>query len=171
MTELPEGILRLTGLSNLDLRGNRLHTIPPEITRLTKLSTLDLSDNRLNDLPARIVELTSLDSLYLEDNPLTSPPLETARLGFPAVQQYFASLERESRILEEVRVILLGEGGSGKTSLTRCLLAEPFQQDEPPTNGISIKEQLIQGEEKQVKVNIWDFGGQEIMNTAHQPNT
>ncbi|WPD25029.1 MAG: COR domain-containing protein [Candidatus Electrothrix scaldis] len=167
-TELPEELLRLTGLSNLDLRGNRLVKLPQEMTQLSKLSTLDLSDNQLNSLPPRIVELTSLDSVYLEDNPLTSPPLEIARLGFPAIQQYFASLEKESQILEEVRVILLGEGGSGKTSLTRYLLDEAFQQDEAPTNGISIKEQLIQGEEKQVKINIWDFGGQEIMNTAHQ---
>ncbi|WP_339137475.1 MAG: COR domain-containing protein [Candidatus Electrothrix sp. GW3-4] len=166
--ELPKEILRLTGLSNLDLRGNRLQELPQEITQLTNLNTLDLSDNQLSGLPARIVELTSLDSLYLEDNPLTSPPLEVGRLGFPAVQQYFASLERESQILDEVRVLVLGEGGSGKTSLTRCLLDEKFDKNESPTNGISIKEHLIQGEEKQVKINIWDFGGREIMDTAHQ---
>jgi len=166
--ELPEEILSLTGLSNLDLRGNRLRDLPPEITRLTKLSTLDLSDNQLSGLPARIVELTSLDNLYLEDNPLTSPPLEIGRQGVPAIRQYFASLERESQVLDEVRVLLLGEGGSGKTSLTRCLFDETFDKKEPPTNGISIQEQLIQGEEKQVKINIWDFGGREIMDTAHQ---
>ncbi|WLE98808.1 MAG: COR domain-containing protein [Candidatus Electrothrix communis] len=166
--KLPEEILSLTGLSNLDLRGNCLHDLPQEITQLTKLSTLDLSDNQLSGLPGRIVELSSLGNLYLEDNPLTSPPLEIGRQGVPAVRQYFASLERESQVLDEVRVLLLGEGGSGKTSLTRCLFEETFDKDEPPTNGISITEQLVQGEKKQVKINIWDFGGQEIMDTAHQ---
>ena len=166
--KLPEEILNLTELSNLDLRGNCLRDLPQDIIRLTKLNILDLSDNQLSGLPARIVELTSLDNLYLEDNPLTSPPLEIGRQGVPAVQQYFAALERESQVLDEVRVLLLGEGASGKTSLTRCLFEETFDKDEPPTNGISITEHLIQGEEKQVKINIWDFGGQEIMNTAHQ---
>lgn len=166
--ELPEELLNLTGLCNLDLRGNRLHSLPEQITGLSKLNTLDLSDNQLSSLPARIVELTSLEHLYLEDNPLTSPPLERASLGFPAVQEYFASLDQESRILEEVRVILLGKSGSGKTSLLRCLFNEPFDRDEPPTNGISIREQLINKEEKQFTINIWDFGGREIMNTAHQ---
>ncbi|MCI5141601.1 MAG: hypothetical protein D3909_07710 [Candidatus Electrothrix sp. ATG1] len=70
--------------------------------------------------------------------------------------------------MEEVRVLLLGEGGSGKTSLTKCLLDEPFDQHEAPTDGIAINEHLIQGEKNQVKINIWDFGGREIMDTAHQ---
>lgn len=166
--ELPEELLSLTGLSNLDLRGNRLEMLPQEVVHLTNLTTLDLSDNQLNGLPARIVDFPSLSNLYLEDNPLTSPPLEIGRQGFPAVRQYFAALERESQMLDEVRILLLGEQGSGKTSLIRCLLDEEFNTEERPTNGISIKEHLIQGEKKQVKINIWDFGGQEIMDTAHQ---
>ena len=96
--------------------------------------------------------------------------LEIGRQGVPAVQQYFAALERESQVLDEVRV-LLGEGASGKTSLTRCLFEETFDKDEPPSNGISITEHLIQGEEKQVKNQYLGFrrsGDHEIMNTAHQ---
>ncbi len=166
--ELPEKLFSLTGLSNLDLRGNRLATLPQEIINLTNLTTLDLSDNQLSALPARIVDFPSLDSLYLEDNPLTSPPLEIGRKGFSAVRQYFISLEEESRVLNEVRVLLLGESESGKTSLTRCLLDEDFNQDEPPTNGINIREHLIQNKNKKVTINIWDFGGHGIKDIAHQ---
>jgi hypothetical protein len=166
--ELPKELLDLSGLSNLDLRGNRLQKIPQEIIRLTNLTTLDLSDNQISNLPARIVDLPSLDNLYLEDNPLTSPPLEIGRKGVPAVRQYFTSLEEESQVLDEVRVLLLGEKGSGKTSLTRCLVDERFDHNEPPTNGINIREHLIRQEKKKFTINIWDFGGHGIMDIAHQ---
>jgi hypothetical protein len=167
-TELPEELIALTGLSNLDLRGNDLATLPQEIIHLTNLTTLDLSDNQLSTLPARIVDSPSLNNLYLEDNPLTSPPLEIGRKGFSAVRQYFTSLEEESRSLNEIRVFFLGERGSGKTSLTGCLLGEKFNLDEPPTNGINIREHLIQNNNKKVTLNIWDFGGHGIMDIAHQ---
>jgi small GTP-binding protein len=168
LNELPRKITRLTGLTDLDLHGNRLSVLPPEISRLTELTSLDLTGNRLSGLPPQITQLTDLDAIYLDDNPLTSPPLEIGRQGGRAVRKYFASLEGESQVLAEVKVLLVGEGGSGKTSLTRCLQGERFNKNEPSTDGISIKEWPVQTADKQLKVNVWDFGGREIMHTAHQ---
>jgi internalin A len=66
----------------------------------------------------------------------------------------------------------VGDGGAGKTSLAKKLLGEVFDEEEAQTDGININQWHIldihsHGESK-TKVNLWDFGGQEIMHATHQ---
>jgi small GTP-binding protein len=70
--------------------------------------------------------------------------------------------------LAEVKVILVGEGASGKTSLTRCLKGEPFDKHEETTHGIRIEELTLAGASRSIRCKLWDFGGQEIMQATHQ---
>jgi internalin A len=82
------------------------------------------------------------------------------------LEYYFRS--RQSRPLNEAKLILVGRGGAGKTSLVNRLLHGGFDKDERKTPGISITPwELALGDEK-VQLNIWDFGGQEIMHATHQ---
>src|SRR3970040_1175386 len=75
-----EEIGQLTNLQYLELRDNKLTTLPAEIGRLTNLQTLTLSDNKLTTLPAEIVRLTNLQYLWLYYNKLTTLPAEIGRL-------------------------------------------------------------------------------------------
>jgi internalin A len=63
----------------------------------------------------------------------------------------------------------VGFGGVGKTSIVNRLVYDRFDHQEKKTDGIAITEwdfRLYQREE--VRLHIWDFGGQEIMHATHQ---
>lgn len=75
-------------------------------------------------------------------------------------------LERE--LLNEVKVLLVGEGAAGKTSLVKRLFREGVDGNEPHTQGINIRKWITNNGEREIKANFWDFGGQEIMHATHQ---
>jgi internalin A len=110
--------------------------------------------------------------IFVADCPLTNPPIEIVRLGTEAVLNYFR--ERESGEVDqlyEAKLLILGEGGSGKTSLLRRLYEpdQPLPTVQETTRGIAIHRhdfQLKNG--RNFHLNIWDFGGQEIYHATHQ---
>jgi len=192
LTALPPEIAYLSGLSQLDLRRNNIASFPPEILHLAELTHLYLSDNQLTELPSDIAQISKLRFLYLannqinvlppgiaklkglkrisiEHNPLVEPPIEIATRGIEAIGAYYRSLGEGTRIpLSEAKVVLVGDGSSGKTSLMKRLLGEPFDVGEPQTHGINIRNWQIKESGTGVHVHFWDFGGQQIMHATHQ---
>ncbi len=167
LTELPPQLFELTNLSKLFLNDNQLTSLPSQIVQLSKLKTLWLHRNLLTALPPEVVQLTSLRNFRPYGNPLSSPPFEIATQGIEAIRKYFADLEGEKKELAEVKVVLVGEGASGKTSLTRLLRNERFNKNEPMTHGIRIKPWKTAGQDREIRCKLWDFGGQEIMHATH----
>ncbi|MCI5228317.1 MAG: GTPase, partial [Candidatus Electrothrix sp. AX2] len=165
---LPPELFALNKLIELALNDNQLTSLPPEIVQLPNLRGLMLQRNPLTTLPPEIAQLPKLRRLELEGNPLTSPPYELAIQGIEAIREYFASAEEGTRTVAEVKVILVGEGASGKTSLTRCLRKERFNPHEETTHGIRIKPWQLKTGDQGLRCNLWDFGGQEIMHATHQ---
>ena len=106
--------------------------------------------------------------IYIRGNPLENPPIEVISRGNEAVESYFDSLIGESTKLNEVKVILVGEGGAGKTSVVNRLIHNTFDKDECMTDGIKITPWQIDTGDETIKANVWDFGGQEIMRATHQ---
>jgi small GTP-binding protein len=168
LTKLPSEISELTQLKALDLGSNQLTTLPKELGQLTKLIELNLSLNQLTTLPQKICRLPALKYLGLRGNPLISPPIEIAQQGINAILQYFAALQQAEQPLNEAKIILIGDGASGKTSLTKRLISNEFDPQEPVTHGIRITPWPVESGGRQIKANIWDFGGQEIMHATHQ---
>jgi small GTP-binding protein len=175
LTSLPSEISRLENLTRLDLSKNKLTLLPSEISGLKNLEKLDLSENKLTSLPPEILELdlemeyrARYSGILLRGNPLETPPIEIVKYGREAVVNYFKSLEEEKKPLNEVKVLLVGDGGAGKTSLVKRLLDEGFNGNEHQTQGINIKGWKFKHRDKEIKVNFWDFGGQEIMHATHQ---
>ena len=74
----------------------------------------------------------------------------------------------EVRPLNEGKLILVGRGEVGKTSLVRRLVDDTFRGDESKTQGINITNWPLQGTDATFRLNVWDFGGQEIMHATHQ---
>ncbi|WP_417914381.1 hypothetical protein [Candidatus Electronema sp. JM] len=59
--------------------------------------------------------------------------------GIDAIREYFANLQAGESALNQVKVLLVGDGAAGKTSLVKQLLGQPFDKDEDTTHGISIR--------------------------------
>ncbi|WP_410968696.1 ADP-ribosylation factor-like protein, partial [Salmonella sp. SAL4443] len=77
-----------------------------------------------------------------------------------ALNKYYADRAKESLPLNELKVILVGTGGAGKTSLVKRLMGESFDAKEKQTHGINIKKWMIPTDDgTEVKLNFWDFGG------------
>ncbi len=70
--------------------------------------------------------------------------------------------------LNEAKLILVGQGSVGKTSLVKRLLDNTFDPYENKTEGIDIVKWWVSINDKKIRINVWDFGGQEIMHATHQ---
>ncbi|MEH1888766.1 MAG: COR domain-containing protein [Nostoc sp.] len=170
-TTLPEVITELQQLTILDLSNNKLRTLPKAIAYLQQLTILHLSNNELRTLPKAIVHLQQLTILHLSDNPIEQPPSEVVEKGIKAIKDYFRQLETEGTdYLYEAKLLIVGEGGAGKTTLAKKIKDQNYQlREEDTTKGIEVIQWGFPMEnEREFRVNIWDFGGQEIYHATHQ---
>jgi len=185
LTFLPSEISELKNLTQLYISGNLLTSLPPEISKLKNLTEIDISRNKLPFLSREVLELIlelgleicldirwgnrqNSNIIFVKENLFLPPPIEIARKGREDVINYFKALEDRGEPLNEVKVLLVGDGGAGKTSLVKRLLDEGFDGNEHQTQGINIKKWRFEDEGNEFKVNFWDFGGQEIMHATHQ---
>src|SRR6266568_6393702 len=140
LTQLPPEIGQLTNLQTLALEGNQLRQLPPEIGRLTNLQTLALESNQLTQLPPEISQLTNLQTLSFTDNPnLLTPPPEIVVQGTQEVMAFLQAIQRESVKRYEAKLLLVGEGGTGKSSLLRALHGKVFDASQDSTHGIEVE--------------------------------
>jgi internalin A len=184
LTSIPESLGRLTQLQMLYLSDNQLASAPESLGQLTQLQTLVLSDNRLTSIPECLRRLTKLKELYLHGNDVLGLPAEVlgptwqevltkrAKPAKPSdILDYYFRTRGGKRPLNEVKVILLGQGSVGKTSLVKRIVYNTFNKRQRKTDGIFInKDWTVTGKsgKGRVQVNFWDFGGQEIMHATHQ---
>ncbi|GLV37896.1 Leucine-rich-repeats and calponin homology domain protein [Carabus blaptoides fortunei] len=106
LTHLPPHMSDLPHLKSLLLRSNLLLSLPVEVTYL-RLVRLDIRANRIPTLPVELRLMKTLIDLFVDDNPLTSPPASLCRRGRVHIFKY---LEIES-IKQERKRGLIGEGG------------------------------------------------------------
>ncbi len=195
ITVIPEAIGKLFNLTWLDLNFNQITVIPEAIFKLSNLTWLDLGNNQITFISDAIRQLSNLTVLYLEDNQIekiseyleTIPKLETLDLrGNPlpispevlgdkenpstpaAIFNYLRQLRNKVRPLHEAKFLILGQGSVGKTSLINRLTHNQYNPNEPQTDGLNITNWQITVNTKPVKLNVWDFGGQEIYHATHQ---
>jgi internalin A len=177
LTTLPDSIAQFTNFTSLNLSSNRLTTLPVAIIQLTNLTSLNLRFNQLATLPEAIGKLTKLQNLDLDGNPLSGIPPEVIKKGGLAVRDYYRQrLEAETDYIYEAKLIVIGEGGSGKTSLANKLIdsnytlkLEGTDTPEKSTEGIDVlRLDFPHPSGNPFRINIWDFGGQEIYHATHQ---
>jgi len=177
LSRLPDSTVRLTGLQDLRLSGNQLTEVPEQVCKLTNLRSLSLRRNQLTGLPDKLRNLTLLEYLSLHGNDALGLPAEVLGAG-PGVEgpparpadilEYYFRARGGGRPLNEAKLILVGRGAAGKTSIVNRLVHDTFKE-EKKTEGIKITgwNLKLHGNED-VRLNIWDFGGQEIMHATHQ---
>ena len=167
------GLMELETLVIVDCP--ELTVIDEDIRKLKHLSLLvGQHCPKLASITPAISQLTDLQ-LRFSDVGLVSPPPEIVNQGIDAVRNYFESVD-ESRGLDylyEAKMVLVGRGFSGKTSLVRKLTNPSYHLEEniPSTEGIAIDtwdmEMPLQKSDR-FRFNIWDFGGQEKYDATHQ---
>jgi GTPase SAR1 family protein len=192
LAELPK-LGTLTSLTSLDLYDNQLTDVS-KLEALTSLTRLDLSKNQIKNIAREFFEREwdvawkneyGFKGLNLYGNPLEVPPVEVARRGRRAVLNYFRQMaEQEEDYLFEAKMLILGEPGAGKTSMAwkiedaDCELPD----EDDTTKGIDVRQYYFplrredfpgfkQPEKlagRQFRVNLWDFGGQDIYKATHR---
>lgn len=181
LNALPEWLGQLTQLEELNIAANQLTELPEWLGQLTQLQRLDVASNQLTTLPKSLRNLSSLQELYLDGNPqlnlpddVLGPPIidvyhgkKTPALPTEILNYYFRT-RGGARALNEGKLILVGRGGVGKTSLVKRLIDNDFDKDSAKTEGININQWTVPGCDPSVRLHVWDFGGQEIMHATHQ---
>ena len=179
----------LITLTELFVDNNLLSTLPSEIGNLSELTRLHLDGNQLHSLPLSIKKLINLSQIGLHGNPHLGLSIEILGPSWQEVMLngvksrpprevfdfYFSLWEQGNRPLNEVKLLLIGRGEAGKTSVSRALRSEPgtektaFNNEQKETPGIEIKAWNLtcQGADD-VKVHLWDFAGQEITHETHR---
>jgi internalin A len=182
LSTLPGAIGQLTLLQELDLYRNQLSALPGAIGQLSQLQELDLSNNQLSTLPETIQSLERLKKLFLHGNPGLDLPDEvlgptnievgsqnrSPKPPHEILDYYFATRGTKGRALREVKLIVVGRGGAGKTSLVKRLKGEPFDPHEGETHGINIRELELACVDGPVQARVWDFGGQHVLHAMHE---
>ncbi|MDC0834037.1 COR domain-containing protein [Geitlerinema sp. CS-897] len=113
----------------------------------------------------------STGSIQDKDNPLQTPPYEVCERGIEAIRDYYRQLrEVGTEKLYEAKLLIVGEAGAGKTTLAQKIKDANYQlADEASTEGIDVLHwQFDCPDGTPFRVNIWDFGGQEIYHATHQ---
>jgi len=174
ISSLPIEIKYLKNLEYLNLSYNNITHIPDEICELKKLKFLILDNNSIERLPRNIGKMTCLSKLMINNNPIKFPPPEIVSQGTTSILRYLQKIteeKHESKTLNEAKLLIVGQGGVGKTCLRKRLTKNTYNDNEQSTNGIKIEPFEVRSpefNEINIKLNIWDFGGQEIYHATHQ---
>ena len=121
---IPSSLFQLTSLAYLDLSFQAIRKIPDAIESLKGLKILKLKYciylETLSSLVSTLPVLTELDIVGCLS--LKTPPAEIQRKGFSSIMAYLRRLRTGSVACQRTKLMLVGHGASGKTSLANCLL-------------------------------------------------
>ncbi len=171
LTALPESLANLTNLTHLALDFNQLTALPERLANLTNLIELYLDCNQLTALPDWLTDLTSLEHLSVKANPLASPPPEILTGGTQSILAFLRARANDGAAQWVSKLLVVGEGGVGKTSLIKALAGDTHDPGEPTTHGLQIRPLYFDHPSQpsvRMRLSTWDFGGQQIYHATHQ---
>lgn len=137
---------------------------------------LDLAGTRaLRELPDGIERVRTL---FLHGSGVELPPTlfgENDETNVAeAVVAYLGEAGLGTVADHEVKVILLGNGRCGKSSLVRRLVEGTFDPIEPTTHGIRLRtlelpfQPIDESQPSRATLNLWDFAGQDLYHNTHR---
>jgi Leucine-rich repeat (LRR) protein len=153
------------------------------LSALTDLHILEISNTGVTDLSPLLktikqgikVKLSSQywegQGVYVENCPLNNPPEAIVMQGNEAILDYFKDIQQQGiDHLYEAKLLIVGAGGAGKTSLVRRLYQTelPLPEEQETTKGIDIHLYFFNHNGREFRLNVWDFSGQEIYHATHQ---
>jgi len=183
----------LHSLIEIHLNDTSITNLAP-IAELRNLKTIYAVKCDIKKLPLAIVKGFKLEYdksksktkervLYIAENPIVnslilSPELirkkESAATYLKSIKLINDDTEDNTDFsenlapLNEVKVLSVGSGGAGKTSVIKRLMNQEFDPNEDQTHGIRVHKHNKEYEDANISINFWDFGGQEVNHATHQ---
>lgn len=161
--EIPSSIHLSPHLERLQLCHNEIQSVRNGgVERLEELEEVDLSFNAMTEWPTAFGSLPELKSFRFDSNRV--PDVAHDALV------YLRSMAQPRVVLEEAKLVLVGDGLVGKSSLLAALAGEQFDPDRPTTHGLETRELRLTDAEgtAQGRLRCWDFGGQAQYRSSHQ---
>jgi len=177
-------------LQFINLDRNQLSQITLRPDAFPHLKHLYLHQNNLTDvahLNAFFVQQPDFDLSISQNEKLLQPPSEVVKNGKESVRRFmllkYAELaeKKAPKYQFDAKVLIIGEGETGKTTLLRKLkdAYAPMPAPGETTKGVDIVQwpfdllpswqvKLPDLTQKQMFVRCWDFGGQELYHGTHQ---
>lgn len=164
-------ISELTQLTFLDLGYTGVRDLGP-ISGLAQLSSLNLGGRELNADFRNIWFMKALNDVKLEKASVPGVPAEILSKHhndncLPRLRAYFTDLEKGTEPVRDTKLIILGNGRVGKTQICRRLQSKDYDDTIPSTHGIQIATAPLGDDEDKKRLQIWDFGGQDIYHGTH----
>ncbi|AFM05521.1 Leucine Rich Repeat (LRR)-containing protein [Bernardetia litoralis DSM 6794] len=170
----------LKNLRNLYLSYNQVLNISA-LVKLDKLIKIHIDYNQISSKEGikEIVENENLRELYLYGNFIPYLPKELIGTHSRSnclqdLRNYYQNQDFVPN--KEIKVVILGNGMVGKSTLLNRFLnpdddwSKTKIKIEDRTEGIVIKENIpfYLEDDKEIRLNIWDFGGQEVYHGTHR---
>jgi len=164
---------RLTALQSLKCWNTQISDLDP-ISDLIALRILDCSFCEIQKIPFFIQNLSALNDLILYKATIRSVPTEVLSQDYSEncldrLRAHLRDSEKSVEPMREAKVLVLGNGRVGKTQLCNRLLGEDFEEQADSTHGILVRWYDLPGtkDEKPARLQLWDFGGQDIYHSTH----
>ncbi len=167
---LSKDFFKLENLEIIDLSFSNIENLPEHIDCFKKLQKLELQYTNITALPNSMSKLRYLSDLDLRDTPLaeTIPP-EILNQSAKEIVKYVLVQQSDApkEYFNESKMVIVGQGHVGKSSLLNRLVWDVYEE-ESTTEGIYITNWHFSENGEAYKLNVWDFGGQEIYHSTHQ---
>lgn len=185
-----EPLQELGSLEVLNLDANYVEKIAP-VYRLDALKTLNLNANPIRDCPPEIAfsgDIALIRAFFHASELRGNDGISFNQLSIPSLE--ISSGQKRKRAnsiptpenpipVHEVKVILVGNSCAGKTSISKLLRGLSHDTKENTTHGIQVSQWMVKPKDIAnlrsrdlppyfMKVNIWDFGGQEYYHGTHR---
>lgn len=176
ISELPNSFSNLTKLKELLFMHTDIRRFP-NLKVLSDLRKCNLSGMSIERIPREFINSTiniyfdeeyRQEGLILKDTKLLCQPISLFAHDKEFIYAYY---EEEKIHLNESKIVFLGDGESGKSHIIRRIKEEGQiveSTEYQATPGIDIVPKTCSIGEEHVNLQIWDFGGQDILHSMHR---
>lgn len=171
----------LKSLKHLNLSNNLLNNAD-FLIKTPNAETIDLHSNKISNLyniRDIVIEKTISDSKWrpntinIANNPLDVPNMQVIGQGMESVESFFQQYEVEQSVRiplfknDDIKIILVGNSDTGKTSLAERLITGKWSDRLPSTHWMEILHWQPKRNDRTYNIRIFDFGGQEYYHDTH----
>ena len=163
-------ISKLKKLEKLYINSNSISNLEP-LSNHESLSSIQLNRNEISDF-SPIGTINKLESILFKRNEHSiTPHPEIIKQGSQAIINFAKAQHTQSTlVINEAKILIVGESRAGKTSLVKRLINENAEMPNgESTKGVELSQYEFQASNNtNFTLNIWDFAGQVIYHQIHQ---